>query len=103
MYKGIQKQSVLIQALKLAPAGLSFLVSARRVRSCSTRSPTRLWHPASLYLLHPCSRMNLARLNALHSALQPRPGHLMNTCEMFGLGMFATDLTCSMAIGDSCK
>ena len=71
MYKGIQKQSVLIQALKLAPAGLSFLVSARRARSCSTRSPA----------------MNLARSDTLHATQEPT---FPATREIFGLDLCDT-------------
>ncbi len=71
MYQAMQNQRAGFEALKGAPAGLSLPVPAHRARSCSTRRTTRLWHPASLYLLHPCSRMNLARSIALHSAQKP--------------------------------
>ncbi len=71
MYQAVQNQRACVEALQLAPAGLSLAVPAHRGRSCSTRRTTRLWHPASLYLLHPCSRMNLTRSIALHAAQKP--------------------------------
>jgi hypothetical protein len=71
LYQAFQYLSDCIEALQFAPAGLSLPVPAHPVRSYSTRRTTRLWHPASLYLLHPCSRMNLARSSALHAAQKP--------------------------------
>ena len=68
MYQVIKYLSDCVEVLQFVLAGLSLPVPAHPVRSCSTRSRARLWHPASLYLLHPCSRMNLARSDALHAA-----------------------------------
>jgi len=68
MYQVNQKQSVLVEALLLAPAGLSLPVSAHHARSCSTRSPA----------------MNLARSNALHATREPT---FPATRETFGLKM----------------
>ena len=70
-YLAIRKQSASAVGLQFVPAGLPLPVPAHRARSCSTRKTTRLGRPASLYLLHPCSRINLTRSIALHSAQKP--------------------------------
>ncbi len=84
MYQAMQNQPACFEASQLAPAGLTLPVPAHRIRSCSTRRTTRLGRPASLYLLHPCSRMNLARSIALHAAQKPTSPA---TREIFELGI----------------
>ena len=83
VFQAIQYLSDCVEALQFAPAGLSLPVPAHPVRSYSTRRTTRLGRPASLYLLHPCSRMNLARSTALHAAQKPA---FPATHEQSGLG-----------------
>ncbi len=63
-----QKQSVLVEALLLAPAGLSLSVLAHLDRSCSTRSLA----------------MNLPRSGALYATRKPT---FPATRETFGLKM----------------
>jgi len=66
LFKSIQK--------RLAKAKPTKYHSEGRVRCChSPSSGTRLWHPASLYLLHPCSRP------VLHNV--PFTAYHRQTCE----------------------